>query len=412
MKINEVEHFRLDMELTVPYTIAYETVTHATNIILKLITDTGIIGWGCAAPDAIVTGETPENVITTIDSVIIDMLVGQSPFQIARIIHTMKQCVPQASSAMAMVDMALYDIMARQAGLPLYQMLGGFRHEIPTSITIGIVSVEETLEQARKHLLNGFTIIKLKGGLNLEEDIEKVLKLRQTFGRDFVLRFDANQGYSFSQAVEFIDSVQSANLEIIEQPTSEKKDARLGRVTHAVPVPVMADESIKTLNDAFRLASNDLIDMINIKLMKVGGILESQHINSVAKAAGIEVMIGCLDESALGISAGLHFALSRANIEFADLDGNLDLLNDPFFKAHWIQHKEIETGLKSILYIDKTIFISEAKILSLVDDYEDIKLLFGVPHLPDNQVLLIPGGKIMQQGPVIHRIYCPMDITV
>ncbi len=138
MKINEVEHFRLDMELTVPYTIAYETVTHATNIILKLITDTGIIGWGCAAPDAIVTGETPENVITTIDSVIIDMLVGQSPFQIARIIHTMKQCVPQASSAMAMVDMALYDIMARQAGLPLYQILGGFRHEIPTSITIQI----------------------------------------------------------------------------------------------------------------------------------------------------------------------------------------------------------------------------------------------------------------------------------
>lgn len=330
MKIREIEHYRLDMELEVPYTIAYETVTHATNIILKLITDTGIIGWGCAAPDAVVTGESPEDVVETIDSVIMDMLLGQSPFQIARVIDNLKQYVPQPSSAMAMVDMALYDIMARQAGLPLYQLLGGFRHDIATSITIGIVSVEETLEQARKHLLNGFSIIKLKGGLNLAEDIEKVLKLRQTYGQDFVLRFDANQGYSFSQAVEFIDSIKSANLEIIEQPTSEKKDARLGRVTQAVAVPVMADESIKSLKDAFRLASNDLIDMINIKLMKVGGILESQHINSVAKAAGMEVMIGCLDESALGISAGLHFALSRANIEYADLDGNLDLVNDPF----------------------------------------------------------------------------------
>ena len=188
-----------------------------------------------------------------------------------------------------MVDMALYDTMARKAELPLYQMLGGFRKAIPTSITIGILPLGETIEQAKKHLNDGFTILKLKGGLNLSEDIEKVLKLREKLGK-------------------------------------------------AVSVPVMADESIKTLKDAFRLASNDRIDMINIKLMKMGGIFESQHINSVAKAAGLEVMVGCLDESALGISAGLHFALSRANIEFADLDGHLDLLNDPFSRLFHLKN--------------------------------------------------------------------------
>ena len=330
MKIKEIEYFRLDLRLAIPYTIAYETISNATNIILKLVTDTEIIGWGCAAPDVTVTGETPEDVITTIESVIKGVLVGQSPFQIARIMHNIKQLAPKASSAMAMVDMALYDIMARRAELPLYQLLGGFRHEIATSITIGILPLEETLELAKKYFSSGFRIIKLKGGLNLEEDIEKVLKLRERFGQEFILRFDANQGYSYAQSVEFIDRIKPANLEIIEQPTSEREDARLGRVTQAIPVPVMADESIKTLKDAFRLASNDLIDMINIKLMKVGGIFESQHINSVAKAAGLEVMVGCLDESALGISAGLHFALSRANIEYADLDGHLDLIDDPF----------------------------------------------------------------------------------
>jgi len=330
MKINAIDYFRLDMPLSVPYTIAYETVSHISNIILKLNTDTGIVGWGCAAPDIQVTGETPEDVIRSIDTVIKDRLKGRNPFQIARITHDLKERIPRASAAIAMADMALFDLLARKADLPLYQVLGGFRHKIPTSITIGIVPVDETLEQAKKHLKNGFTILKLKGGLDLAEDIEKVLKLRERLGKDFLLRFDANQGYTLEQSVAFINSVESANLEIIEQPTSRKKDERLGQVTEAVSVPVMADESIKTLQDAFRLARNEHIDMVNIKLMKMGGIFESQHINSVAKAAGLEVMIGCLDESALGISAGLHFALSRANIEFADLDGHLDLLNDPF----------------------------------------------------------------------------------
>jgi L-alanine-DL-glutamate epimerase-like enolase superfamily enzyme len=330
MKITSVAFFRLDMPLAIPYQIAYETVSSTSNIILNLTTSSGLTGWGCAAPDPEVTGETPEMVLANLDNVVTGLLKGRSPFQIARLVFDLKKLCPNASSTLAMVDMALHDLLARKAELPLYQLLGGFRKEIPTSITIGILSTKETLEQAGYYLKKGFGIIKLKGGLNMEEDVEKVRKLRERFGMDFKLRFDANQGYSPEEAVQFIRDSKMGNIEIFEQPTKQKKEAHLGTVTRNTDVPVMADESIKTLKDAFRLASNDLIDMVNIKLMKVGGILESQHINSVAKAAGMEVMVGCIDECALGISAGLHFALSRPNIEFADLDGHLDLLEDPF----------------------------------------------------------------------------------
>ena len=196
MKITAVEYFRLDMPLAIPYTISYEKVTKTTNIILKLSTDKGITAWGCAAPDKKVTGETPEEVIANIEHVIIELLIGQSPFQIARFTHHLKKILPGMSSTIAMVDMALYDLLARKAKLPLYQLLGGYRHEIKTSITVGILPLTQTVEQAGHYLKKGFSIIKLKGGLNLNDDIEKIMKLREKLGNEFLLRYDANQGYT------------------------------------------------------------------------------------------------------------------------------------------------------------------------------------------------------------------------
>ena len=229
-----------------------------------------------------------------------------------------------------MADIALYDLVSKHARLPLYRFLGGYRDNIPTSMTIGILPVQETLKKARQYVEQGFFILKLKGGRNLNEDIEKMIQLRKEFGKSIALRFDGNQGYTADEALFFIQETASVGIELIEQPTIKDDLQQLHRVTQESHLPIMADESLTNLMDVFHLTRNDAIDLVNIKLMKVGGITNSMHINSVAKAAGVEAMIGCMDECELGIAAGLHVALSRPNIHLADLDGHLDLLHDPF----------------------------------------------------------------------------------
>ena len=329
MKIKRASVERLDLKLHTPYTIAYETVSEATNLILRLETDDGHTGFGCAAPDLMVTGEKAAAAWEKARNLIAPFLEGRNPFHYARILEELKSLPGSSPSLLAMADMALLDLAAKKADVPLYEFLGGYRDSIPTSITIGILPPEETLREARECISQGFFILKIKGGNNVDEDIEKILRLREEFPK-VILRFDGNQGYSAEEAIAFVQGTQPANIEIFEQPTRISKEKKLGKVTKNVHIPVMADESIKTLADAFRLARNERIDMVNIKLMKVGGILEGQHINSVARSAGLEAMVGCIDECALGISAGLHFALSRHNVQYADLDGHLDMVSDPF----------------------------------------------------------------------------------
>lgn len=329
MKITQVETWKAPVALETPYTIAYATVNKATLVFVRIETDTGILGYGCAGCDAAVTGETAETVFTALHDIAAPTLRGANPLLHTAVLRELKQLFGQQPSALAAVDMALYDIQGKVLGLPLWQVLGRYRDRIPTSVTIGILPEAETVACARRWLGQGFTCLKLKGGLDVESDVQRVIRVREEAGADIELRFDANQGYTVREAVKFAKETQGARVTFLEQPTPKGEPGLLGQVRRASKLPVMADESLLDLKDAFFLAKHELVDLLNVKLMKAGGITEALQIEAVARSAGLAIMVGCMDESALGIAAGLHYALARPGTAYADLDGHLGLCGDP-----------------------------------------------------------------------------------
>ena len=329
MKITKVEAWPVTMRLSEPYSIAYDHITTVTNVFVKIVTNGSVIGYGCAAPDPHVTGEDHVEVLRALSESAGPRVIGSDPLRHAMLMDRIKKEFEPLPSARAAIDMALFDILGKVAGLPLWKLLGGFRNRIRTSVTIGILPERETVAAARDLISRGYRALKLKGGLDVEEDACRVLKVREAVGKQIELRFDANQGFTVDQSLQFVRDTRSAGLELLEQPTPKEELEQLGCVARGAFLPVMADESLVTLRDSFRLARRELADMINVKLMKAGGIANALQINAVARAAGLEVMVGCMDEAAIGIAAGLQFALARPNVAYADLDGHLDLVDDP-----------------------------------------------------------------------------------
>ena len=328
IRVTRVEVIPISFRLVEGYRIAGHSYSIAENIIVKVDTSDGRTGFGCAAPAEEVTRETPAAARHALDDRLVPLLRMSDAGDPADFARRALEAAPSSPAARAACEMALFDLAGLRARVPLARVLGMKRDRLPTSITLGIDEAVPTLERAKRHVAAGFRILKLKIGENWKDDLGTVRLLRETLGPGVLLRADGNQGYAEDDARRFLSGLPPGSLELLEQPTAAADLSILRRLTDEFELPIMADESVLGVADARRLAEARAADLVNIKLMKSGGICEALDIARVTRAAGIGGMIGCMDESRVGIAAALHFALAASNVERADLDGHLDLADD------------------------------------------------------------------------------------
>lgn len=330
MGIKQIEVYAVTLRYEEPFRIASGTSTESHNVIVKIITDYDVIGWGESSPSKRVTGETPETVVKAIDK-IAPKLIGKCPLRIEENIEFMDSIIEGNPAAKAAVDIALHDSLGKTACKPLFMLMGGYRTEVLTDLTLSIKSPREMAADALKALRKGFKALKVKVGVDPFEDVERVRMIREAVGPDTQIRIDANQGWTPRQAIQVLNKIEKFKIQFAEQPVPSEDVKGLAKVRKDSPVPIMADESVHSPQDAMRLIQAEAVDFINIKLMKSGGILKGRKIADVAEAAAIPCMIGCMGESGIGITAAAHLAAAVKNIQYADLDSDI-MLKDKLVK--------------------------------------------------------------------------------
>lgn len=328
MKIKDIQVFSKNLKLTKPYTISYKTISEVENVFLILTLENGLTGIGAANPDKEVVGESPTETLKNCQSPFFQTFIGKDIRQFRNLIWQVHTTFPNKPGTQALWDIALHDAFGKYLNIPVVDIYGRQKRAMPTSVTIGIMDVENTLHEAEEYHKMGFKTLKVKTGQNPEMDIERVLKIHEKY-KDVTIRVDANQGYNKDALLKFYKSTEVIPIEIIEQPLPVGSETQLADLYPILRKKLVADESLKNAQSAIQFAAQpQLFGVYNIKLMKCGGLLGAFEIATIAKAAGIQLFWGCNDESIISITAALHAAFACPHTQYLDLDGSLDLAED------------------------------------------------------------------------------------
>ena len=318
LRITRVDIF----SVKVPYKYAIATSLGSSdslnNVIVKVYTNEGVIGWGETAPKPAFSGENQSSVFYTLKNHLAPSVIDENPLQLNLLVEKMDKIVWGQTFAKTAIDFALHDVAAKLQNIPLYNLLGGkCRAKIPLAWTIGVKDVKEAIKEGEEAIKEGFNALKIKiGSGNPEEDVRRVQQVQEQLGEEVPIRVDANQGYSLEEAKKVISSLDEIGLQLIEQPIKRTDLSGMAHLVKSFHTPIMADESVFTPEDAFKVAVSRAADIVNIKPQKPGGLVRSKQVAAICKAANLSCFASSRMSSNIGSAAVTHFVASTANVGF------------------------------------------------------------------------------------------------
>ena len=326
-RIVELTAEPLDLPLSEPFEISLGVQHEASNVLVTVATEDGVVGYGEGSPIAPVTGETREAALATAREAA-ELVEGQSVENYRRLVTELRETFPGAVSANLAVETAILDAFCREREMPLSELFGGAPEPVETDLTIPIVGTEEAANRAESAAEEGYSHLKIKTGNDVAEDVARVVAVHEA-APEAALKVDANQGWSPKETATFADAVADAgvDLDLIEQPVAADDVAGLADVRRRIDVPVGADETVFTPADAVRVVRQEAADAINVKLGK-SGPLAVADIVAIAQGANLDLMIGCMLEGAVGIHTAAHVVAGTGAFSYVDLDGNRLLAED------------------------------------------------------------------------------------
>ncbi len=317
MKIVDVNIRELKVPLKHAYALskAYGVQTTTCNIVVEIVTDNGVSGWGECDPWAEFTGDTGETVISLLKGIIGPRLIGMDPTDIMAIHALMDSSLRGNHTAKACIDVACYDILGKTYGAPVYKFIGGkLRDSVKCFWAVGGGTADETAKAVADVKARGFYGCMIKVGNNYRIDAERTLAAREAVGDAFPLIADANQGWDVRTAILYGRAVEKVNLLFLEQPVKYTDINGLAKIRQSVSMPISADESVTTIQDAEQLVRFAACDYFSVKVSKNGGIAPMKRICDFAADAGVDVFFNSMHEEGITQSASLHVACTVSNL--------------------------------------------------------------------------------------------------